>query len=58
MAKNSMTIALEVKGLDEAIRKLKIYDSNSRLKIEGAIQQAGRNIRDNAKIRVPIRTEL
>lgn len=56
MAKNSMTIALEVKGLDEAIRKLKIYDSNSRLKIEGAIQQAGRNIRDNAKIRVPIRT--
>lgn len=56
MAKNSMTIAFEVEGLDEAVRKLKIYDSNSRLKIESAIQKAGRSIRDDAKIRVPIRT--
>lgn len=56
MAKNSMTIAFEVEGLDEAVRKLKIYDSNSRLKIEDAIQKAGRSIRDDAKIRVPIRT--
>lgn len=56
MAKNSMTIAFEVEGLDEAVRKLKIYDSNSRLKIEGAIQKAGRSIRDDAKTKVPVRT--
>lgn len=53
---NSMRISMEIEGLDQAIKKLKIYDSNSLKKIEKAISKAGRNIRDGAKIRVPIRT--
>lgn len=53
---NSMEIRMEIQGLDQAIKKLKLYDSKSRKKIEAAISKAGRNIRDGAKTRVPIRT--
>lgn len=53
---NSMEIRMEIQGLDQAIKKLKLYDSKSRKKIEAAISKAGRNIRDGAKTRVPVRT--
>lgn len=45
---NQMTFSMEVKGLDEAMRKLKVYDTNSRKRIEKAISKAGRNVRDGA----------
>ena len=37
---NSMTFSMEVKGLDEAMRKLKVYDTNSRKRIEKAVSRA------------------
>ena len=53
---NQMTFSMEVKGLDEAMRKLKVYDTNSRKRIEKAISKAGRNVRDGAKRRAPVKS--
>ena len=53
---NSMTFSMEVKGLDEAMRKLKVYDTNSRKRIEKAVSKAGRNVRDGAKSRAPVKS--
>lgn len=53
---NSMTFSMEVKGLDEAMRKLKVYDTNSRKRIEKAVSKAGRNGRDGAKSRAPVKS--
>lgn len=56
MGKHSMTISMEIEGLDEAIRKLKLYDGKSSKAIGKAISKSGRNIRDDAKSHVPVRT--
>ena len=53
---NSMTFSMEVKGLDEAMRKLKVYDTNSRKRIGKAVSKAGRNVRDGAKSRAPVKS--
>ena len=41
---NSMMFSMEVKGLDEAMRKLKVYDTNSRKRIEKAVSKAGSKV--------------
>lgn len=51
-----MTISMEIEGLDEAIRKLKLYDGKSSKAIGKVISKSGRNIRDDAKSHVPMRT--
>lgn len=56
MGKNSMTISMEIEGLDEAIHKLKLYDTKNSKAIAKAISKSGRNIRDDAKSHVPVRT--
>lgn len=56
MGKNSMTISMEIEGLDEAIHKLRLYDSKNSKAIAKAISKSGRNIRDDAKSHVPVRT--
>nr|DAQ56348.1 MAG TPA: Minor capsid protein [Caudoviricetes sp.] len=56
MGKNSMTISMEIEGLDEAIHKLKLYDAKNSKAIAKAISKSGRNIRDDAKSHVPVRT--
>ena len=56
IGKNSMTITMEIEGLEEAIRRLKLYDTASSKSLSKAISKSGRNIRDDAKSYVPIRT--
>lgn len=53
---NSMQVSISIEGLDKCLSKLKIYDTQSRKRIERTISKAGRNIRDGAKSRVPVRT--
>ena len=56
MSKNPLIIEGGIEGLDEAIKKLKSYDSESGKKIRKAISRAGRNVASQAKSRVPSRT--
>ena len=56
MAKNSMNMTMEVEGLDQCLKKIKLYDSTTQKQIEKAISKAGRTVRDDAKLRVPVKT--
>lgn len=49
-------ISIEVEGLDEALRRLKVYDTASTEKISNAIKQGGQNIGKEARSRVPRKT--
>lgn len=56
MSKNSMTISMEIEGLDEAIKKLKLYDNKSSLAIARSIRKGGVNIQNNAKSKARVKT--
>lgn len=47
---------MEIEGLQEAIDKLKLYDAKNSKAIAKVISKSGRNIRDDAKSHVPMRT--
>lgn len=52
----SMRMSVEVEGLDEALRRLKAYDTKSTEKISEAIRLGGQNIGKEARSRVPRRS--
>ena len=49
-------MSVEVEGLDEALRRLKAYDTKSTEKISEAIRLGGQNIGKEARSRVPRRS--
>lgn len=51
-----MRMSVEVEGLDEALRRLKAYDTKSTEKISEAIRLGGQNIGKEARSRVPRRS--
>ena len=54
MSKNPLVIEGNIEGLDEAIRNLKSYDTESGKKIRKAISSGGRSVASQAKFRVPV----
>lgn len=56
MGKSRLVVRMEIEGLQEAIDKLKLYDAKNSKAIAKAISKSGRNIRDDAKSHVPVRT--
>ena len=56
MSKNPLIIEGEIEGLDEAIKRLKSYDSESGKKIRKVVSRSGRSVASQAKFRVPVRS--
>lgn len=56
MRKNSLTIVGSIEGLDEAIKDLESYDTESGKKIRKAISRGGRKVASQARFRVPVRS--
>ena len=46
----------KIEGLDEAIKKVKMYDAHTMMGLEDIISNSGKAIAKEARIRVPMRT--
>lgn len=55
MSKNPLVIEGNIEGLDEAIKRLQKYDTESGKKIRKVISRGGRSVASQAKFRVPVR---
>ena len=56
MSKNPLVIEGKIEGLDEAIRRLQKYDTESGKKIRKVISRGGKTVAAQAKFRVPVRS--